>query len=100
MKIEYGISKHRFYELKHFCLQYSKWKEIYQNSDGWNGKGDTTSRDGIKRGDIITFVDLIDRCAQDTNREILPFVTTEGLTMSAEMMFYYRKFFWELSRRR
>lgn len=25
---EYHISKHRYYELKHFCLQYPEWKKI------------------------------------------------------------------------
>ena len=25
----YYISKHRYYELKHFCLQYNEWKKAY-----------------------------------------------------------------------
>ena len=30
-KNKYYISKHRYYELKHFCLQYPEWKkEIYK----------------------------------------------------------------------
>ena len=28
-KNRYWISKHRHYELKHFCLQYSEWKKTY-----------------------------------------------------------------------
>lgn len=31
---EYWISKHRYYELKHFCLQYKEWKEEYAELDG------------------------------------------------------------------
>ena len=27
LKNDYHISKHRYYELKHFCLQYPEWKE-------------------------------------------------------------------------
>lgn len=27
-KNEYWISKHRYYELKHYCLQYPEWKRI------------------------------------------------------------------------
>ena len=27
----YYISKHRYYELKHFCLQYKDWKRIYND---------------------------------------------------------------------
>ena len=82
MKTEYTLSKHRYYELKH-C-----------------GKGDTTSRDGIKRAEIIRFVDLIQTCAYDTNRELLPFVTGERAGMPSELLYFYYKFFWELSRRR
>lgn len=33
-KNEYWIEKHRYYELKHFCLQYPIWKEAYQSLDG------------------------------------------------------------------
>ena len=25
----YYLSKHRYYELKHFCLQYPEWKKLY-----------------------------------------------------------------------
>ena len=25
----YRLSKHRFYELKHFCLQYEEWRKLY-----------------------------------------------------------------------
>ena len=28
-KNKYWISKHRYYELKHFCLQYPEWKKAY-----------------------------------------------------------------------
>lgn len=28
-KNTYWIEKHRYYELKHFCLQYPIWKEAY-----------------------------------------------------------------------
>lgn len=32
-KNEYWIYKHRYYELKHFCLQYSIWKKAYNGLD-------------------------------------------------------------------
>lgn len=25
---EYGPTKHRYYELKHYCLQYPEWKRM------------------------------------------------------------------------
>lgn len=28
-KNPYALSKHRYYELKHFCLQYPEWKKMY-----------------------------------------------------------------------
>lgn len=100
MKTEFTLSKHRFYELKHFCLQYPEWKLIYSEADGWSGKGDTTSRDGIKRADIIKFIDLIESCAESTGFGMLELVTTNGITIPPELLYLYRKFFWELSRRR
>lgn len=30
-KNKYWIPRHRYYELKHFCLQYPEWKEQYTN---------------------------------------------------------------------
>ena len=32
-KNEYWMDKHRYYELKHFCLQYNTWKKIYNILD-------------------------------------------------------------------
>ena len=100
MKIEYELSKHRYYELKHFCLQYSKWKLDYLNADGWSGNGDTTSRDGIKRGDLKTYIEMVESCARLTGGDILPYVTEEGLNLPPEKRYFYRRFFWELSRKR
>lgn len=100
MKTEFTLSKHRFYELKHFCLQYSEWKRYYSDADGWTGKGDTTSRDGIKRGDIRRNVELIEYCARLVGFDILPYVTTEKLVLPIELRYLYSRFFWELSRRR
>lgn len=30
----YWIEQHRYYELKHFCLQYPLWKKAYSEIDG------------------------------------------------------------------
>lgn len=99
MKTEYQLSKHRFYELKHFCLQYPDWKREYENADGWTGKGDTTSKDGIKRGVLKTYVELIEDCARLTGVDILKFVTTNA-SLPVELRYHYRLFFWFLSCRR
>lgn len=104
MKTEYTLSKHRFYELKHFCLQYPEWEKLYSRFDGWpeeigKNEGDTTSKDGIRRADIRRNVELIRYCAMITDRNILRYVT-EGLIIPVEMRYSYRRFFWELSKRR
>ena len=70
------------------------------NADGWSGDGDTTSRDGIKRGDLKTYIELVENCARLTGGDILPYVTEEGRIIPAEKRYYYRRFFWELSRKR
>jgi len=33
-KNKYWLEKHRYYELKHFCLQYPIWKQAYASLDG------------------------------------------------------------------
>lgn len=33
-KNQWWISKHRYYELKHFCLQYGEWLDLYMNFTG------------------------------------------------------------------
>jgi hypothetical protein len=105
MKTEYNLSKHRFYELKHFCLQYLEWKHLYLELDGWydesgKNRGDTTSRDGIRRADIKKNVEMIEECAGLVGNDILRFVTEDKIVLPIEKRYEYRKFFWELSRRR
>ncbi len=34
VKNTYWLPKHRYYELKHFCLQYPEWKKNYICLDG------------------------------------------------------------------
>lgn len=105
MKTEYQLSKHRFYELKHFCLQYPEWKRIYAKLDGWpdeisKNEGDTTSRDGIRRAQIGSNIELIEECARLVGKDILRFVTDSQTVLPTELRYQYRLFFWELSKRR
>ena len=110
MKTEYRLSKHRFYELKHFCLQYPEWEALYSKSDGWaeetgKNKGDTTSRHGIRRADLAYKMELIREAAQfcrQRERDIFEYVTSgkySGRT-DEEFWHYYRIFFWELAKLR
>lgn len=73
MKIEDYLSKHRFYELKHFCLQYNEWKRLYFSRVGYPTKcseppSDTTSRDGISRADLSYRMQLVEETCTETNR--------------------------------
>ena len=113
MKNEYELSKHRFYELKHFCLQYPEWEVLYSNLDGFAkestvNEGDTTSRDGIRRADLMQKMTLIREVAHDTcqnyEQSIFEYVIL-GIkpklnSDQKDFWYYYRKFFWELSRRK
>ena len=99
-KTKYDLSTHRFRELREFCLQYPNWKELYLQTDGWNGRGDVTQRDGIRRADLITNIRMIEECADSTDRDILRFVTVDGIILPSELWYQNRIFFWKLSQKR
>lgn len=124
-KNRWYIGKHRYLELKHFCLQYPEWKRAYKlirdipPSEGYVSVTDTPS-DGsfaedsaIRRAELSRSMALIERVAADTDEYLGPFLlraVTEGLsfpTLQAQEqiacgrdMYFdrYRKFFWLLSR--
>lgn len=96
---EYYLERNRFKELKHFCLQYPKWKkEIH----------DAPLEDAV---DIETALLLIEKTALDTSRKygeyILKAVTRD---MSYSRLrppcdnytfdYYLHKFYWLLSNRK
>lgn len=48
-KNPYWIEKHRYYELKHFCLQYPIWKKAYLSLDGLSRKPTDLAAFSIQR---------------------------------------------------
>lgn len=126
-KNKYWISKHRHYELKHFCLQYYTWKKIYSELDGFGGGGsnESGSRSNIP-GDptancveiktaYLERMDLVRRTAYEADPYLANYIfkaVTENLSytyLKTKMdipcgrdMYYdrYRKFFWLLSKAR
>lgn len=113
MKTEYELSKHRFYELKHFCLQYPEWEFSYNLLDGFSkeasqNEGDTTSRDGIRRADLqykMTLVqetcsDICEDYRDEVFRYVILGIRPNLSSDQQDFWYYYRKFFWELSRRK
>ena len=99
-KTQYDLGIHRFRELQQFCYQYQDWKNLYEETDGWDGRGDVTSRDGIRRADLIRNITMVEECANSTDRSLLGFVTVEGSSLPTELWYQQRIFFWELSQMR
>ena len=128
-KNPYWIGKHRYYELKHFCLQYPIWKKAYMSLDGLGGHhgdlnvsakssqsiSDPTVRCAISRVYIADRMEMVEQSAIEADPELYPYLirgVTEGLSYDTLKMKYnipccrdvyyagYRRFFWLLSRRR
>ena len=127
-KNKYWISRHRYYELKHFCLQYPEWAKIYLTLDGFNRSNsnldkilasthysDPTAKCAIARAFYSERIKLIERIAIETDSELAIYIlkgVTEGLSyeyLKARLdipccrdTYYdrYRRFFWLLSKSR
>ena len=119
---KYWIEKHRYYELKHFCMQYPTWTRVLSSIDGLSKRpdlwifnsdvGDPTARAAIAREYYSDLVKMIQDCAEEADpvigQHILRAVIT-GMsydTMKARIdipcckdVYYdlYRKFFWILN---
>lgn len=119
---QYYIDKHRYYELKHFCLQYPVWRKLRNAISGvsdpsdtyiskTNGVDDPTARAAMLRAYYSERIELIERAANETDAVIGGYLlkgVTEGLSydqMAARYsvpccreVYYrlYRRFFWLL----
>ncbi len=117
------ISKHRYLELKHFCLQYPEWKEGLRDLDGMVGRGDAaiqgdpqqsdpTANLAIRRTQLQKNIDLVERVIQETDSSLFYWiflaVTEErsytylreikGIPCCREVFYKkYREFFYRLS---
>lgn len=127
-KNKYWISKHRYYELKHFCLQYPEWKKIYSElcNENFplsmfekiptnNFSSDPTAQRALMKLFYSERIKLIEKAALEADpclyEYIIKGVTEERsytyLNTVLEIpcgkdMYYdrYRKFFWLLSETR
>lgn len=104
MTNKYSISKHRFYELKHWCLQYPEWLQLYSELDGFSDdRSDTTSKNGILRADILSRIDCIKTACKETDVDIwedLFRTVTKGERRIPPSSDLYKRFFWILDRSR
>jgi len=93
-KNPYYIDRERYYELKHFCLQYPIWKKAYLALDGlsrrpadlelFNKPGQTsdpTARCAESREFYSKRMELVEQCAHDADPELYRF-TMEYATQS------------------
>lgn len=127
-KNQYWISKHRHYELKHFCLQYRLWKKEYHNIansgvsssmvdkiPGGNLPSDLTAKHALMKAFYSERIELIERTAKDADEFLHNYIlkaVTEGLSYTylrsvlripcSRDIYYdrYRRFFWLLSNSR
>ena len=128
-KNKYWISRHRYYELKHFCLQYPFWKKAYAALDDLTIKSpileerlspggaysDPTAKWGVARAYYSERIDMIRKVAMATDEDLYIYIlkaVTEDLSYTylksrldipcGKDMYYdrYRKFFWLLSKER
>lgn len=124
-KNRYWIDKHRHYELKHFCLQYPRWKQecsMYSSPSisssmadrmpTSNVPGDPTAKWVMRKAYYQERIKLIEDIARETDRYLYEYIlkaVTEELSYTylktkmgipcGKDMYYdrYRKFFWLLS---
>lgn len=126
MKHKYWIGKHRYYELKHFCLQYVFWKNIHtalnnlstplsmiERVPSDNMPSDPTAKRAILKAYYSEKIDLIEKTATETDEYLYTYIlkaVTEGLSYPYLKSKYdipcsrdtyydrYRRFFWLLDK--
>lgn len=127
-KNKYRIDKHRHYELKHFCLQYPRWKKEYElfsrpnirssaaeRLPSSNIPGDPTCKYALERAHFSEKIKMVEQAAKIADEELYMYIlrgVTEGLSYTnlksrlsipcSKDTYYdrYRRFFWVLSKSR
>lgn len=123
---KYWISTHRYYELKHFCLQYKEWEKLYKQYDigvssniptnikNYNVDNFTESQ-GIELYNYSNKIKMVNQAALEADDYIHSYILksiTEGLSYNTLKNIYnipcgrdfyydrYRKFFYILDKMR
>lgn len=127
-KNKYWIGKHRYYELKHFCLQYPVWIKARASLDGLSknpvgldavarvkGVSDPTAKCAEAREYFVDRIRMVEKAAKDTDAELSAYLlkgvtesrsydtlkALDGLPCCKDTYYrLYRKFFWLLSKAR
>lgn len=125
-KNPYWLERHRYYELKHFCLQYPIWKKARASLDGLSRRpvdavvfskefGDPTAKCAEARAFYSERMGLVERAAREADAELGRYIL-KGVTLGISYdilrvqenvpcckdIYYelYRRFFWILNRDR
>ena len=127
-KNKYYIEKHRYYELKHFCMQYPIWRKAYSSLSSLSGRPsdlglfkkqygicDPTAKCAEARLFYAYRIDMIEQAAMETDSVLADYIltaVTEGISydvLKARLnipccrdTYYqlYRRFFWILNKLR
>lgn len=126
-KNKYWIDKHRYYELKYFCLQYPLWKKAYELLDGMricsydlvyspsSSHSDLTGTCVEERSIYFERMQTIEQAAIEADPYLASYIlkaVTEGYSYNylqtalnipcSRDMYYdrYRRFFWLLNKSR
>lgn len=123
---KYWISKHRYYELKHFCLQYPEWKEQVKDCARYSGQAAGIVRTDVEWSDPTytamhicerakSDIKLVEECCKLACGDLASYIlraVTEGLSYVNLKMMYeipccrdvyyelYRRFYYILSARK
>lgn len=124
-KNKYWIDRHRYYELKHFCMQYDIWKQAYDgldslvrmNYEGLHIKNSNISnpveRCAEARAYYFERITMIEKAADETDSFFGKYIlqaVTKGLSYEKLLVqtgipcckdkYYdlYRRFFWILNK--
>ena len=118
----YYISKHRYLELKHFCLQYDEWEKLWREIPlisgneiakipGGKNPGKPVENLAIKRMTLERNMQMVWKVCEEADKALADYIfkaVTDGvsyvwLSMHTDIpcgkdMFYdrYRRFFWLL----
>jgi hypothetical protein len=124
---KYYISKQRYYELKHFCMQYGEWKRALKDISSLQSL--ETDRDFIVIGDVakpvekiaelreryLACIEMVKKAAEETDKDLARYLligVTEGVAYDfllsrleipcSKDTYYdrYRRFFWILDQSR
>lgn len=128
-KSPWWIPRQRYYELKHFCLQYPEMKLQLRMIDGMQGQAplsvipktntnelpDPVGNEAAKRASLSRRIEIIERAAREAGADLSNYIlkgVTEGMPYSIirlrvsipcnrnEYYDRYRRFFWVLDRLR